>query len=178
MNLTVLLLGVAAIGLGLTLLSLLGADFSAFDVELGDSSVGLLSLLAPGVTLGSGVAGLLLAFDLAGTTAALLFGALAFVLGVFTLYPLLRVLLTAGRESEPTELAGHPARVVETAGRTSLGLVEVVTENGSMTVPVYVDPGCPDDELRPGSTCYLTAQPSPDHLPWYATSFADLSAEN
>lgn len=170
-TLTTTLLVISAIGLVMALLSLMGMDLGAADFELGDSGIGLLTLLTPGITLGTGVAGLMLALDVAGPLISLAVGAGALVLGVLTLYPLLRLLIRGGQPAQGTDLTGHRVTIVESPDRHRVGVAEAITTNGSQTVTVLLDPQYHGHPLRPGQSGYLTHTADSESLTWYVTAF-------
>ncbi|MGW5522013.1 hypothetical protein [Gordonia sp. NPDC003950] len=171
--LTMLLLIVAATGLCLSLLSLIGLDLGPIDVHIGDSGVGLLGLLTPGITIGAGVSGLMLLGDTAPTIGALAVGAAAMAATMALMYPVLRMLLRAGKESETTELAGHKVSMVDGLDSPQrLGQAEAITPNGSQLITVCLDPEMTARglTLRPGDTAYLVSPKNPDDQIWFATS--------
>lgn len=170
-TLTITLLLISGIGLLMSLLSLTGLDLDAIDIHLGDSGVGLLSLLAPGVTVGTGVAGLTLAFGVAGPITALLLGSASLLATAALMYPILKALLAAGQETTPTELAGHQVNIIEPVERGSVGFAEAITTNGSLSVTVMLDPEYTGPALLPGQIGYLTHRPDPQTDQWYITTF-------
>lgn len=105
--LIVIMIVVSVIALITALLSFMGLDPET--CHLGDSGVGLLMLLLPGITLGTGVAGMMHMLDVAGPVASLATGAGALVLGCATLYPLLRVLVRGSRPDLTIEKEEHRA---------------------------------------------------------------------
>lgn len=171
-TLTITLLTISAIGLVMALLSIMGLDLGAADFELGDSGIGLLTLLTPGITLGTGVAGMMLTLDVAGPLISLSVGAGALVLGVLTLYPLLRVLLRGGQPAQTTDLAGHPVTIVDAPDWHRVGTAEAITANGSQVLTVLLDPQYHGHPLRPGQSGYVTHTADSESLTWYVTAFA------
>ncbi|GED97933.1 hypothetical protein [Gordonia crocea] len=137
-----ILLTIGLIGLALTVLSLVGLDLDAaidIDFDLGDSGVGLLSLLTPFVTGFGLIAGGLMTLADTPTLPALAAGALtglvlAAVAGVLVSY-----LVKSGTELPSVDLVGERVRIVEPVGPTHLGIGEVKTETGARQVSLTAD---------------------------------------
>lgn len=170
-TLSTTLLIISAIGLVMALLSLMGLDLDSIDIHVGDSGVGLLSLLLPGITLGTGIAGLMLALDVAGPLVSLAAGAGALVLGCLTLYPLLRVLLRSGQPAQATDLTGHQVTIVDAPDWHRVGTAEAITANGSQTITVLLDPQYHGHPLRPSQRGFLTTTADSESMTWYVTAF-------
>ncbi|QKT07307.1 hypothetical protein HUN08_08995 [Gordonia sp. X0973] len=140
---TVLLI-IGLVGLVLTLLSLVGVDLDiAADLHLGfdvgDSGVGLLSLLTPFVT-GFGLlsGGLMVLRDVPALPALAAGAALGLVLAVIAGF-LLSYLLKQGTELPSVDLIGAHVRVVEPVGPGRLGTGEVKTEIGTRQISIAAD---------------------------------------
>ncbi|GAA3046722.1 hypothetical protein GCM10010528_27310 [Gordonia defluvii] len=138
----IVLLTIGIIGLVLTVLSLVGLEIdSAVDLgfDLGDSGVGLLSLLTPFVTGFGLLAGGLMTFRDVPTGPALGAGALTGVVLAAVAGLLLRYLLKSGTELPSIDLIGTRVRVVEPVGPTHLGTGEVQTETGARQISITAD---------------------------------------
>lgn len=170
--LAIALLVISGTGLLLSALSLVGLDFGPLDVDLGDSGIGLLSLLLPGVTIGTGVAGLMLVDAQASVLPA---GTGAMAVTAIALYPLLLALHRAGTESLPTQLVGHRVQMVDPlTSPDGLANAEAITANGSQLITVRLDPMMAEAglDLLSGETAYLISQADEASDVWYVARFS------
>jgi len=173
--LAIALLVISGTGLLLSALSLVGLDFGPLDVDLGDSGIGLLSLLLPGVTIGTGVAGLMLVDAQASVLPALVAGTGAMAVTAIALYPLLLALHRAGTESLPTQLVGHRVQMVDPlTSPDGLANAEAITANGSQLITVRLDPMMAEAglDLLSGETAYLISQADEASDVWYVARFS------
>lgn len=135
----IVLLAMGLVGLALTVLSLIGFEFSSFDVDLGDSGAGLLSVATPFLTGFGLVSGGLIVFDLATAPVALVSGAAAgIVLGVVA-FAVLGYLVGSEEELPSYDLIGSAVRIVEPVAKGRLGTAEVSTPIGSRQITVTSD---------------------------------------
>jgi hypothetical protein len=135
----IILLVIGGVGLLLTLISLIGGDIASFDVDLGDSGVGLLSLVTP-FLMGFGLlSGGLITFGDMSTGPALLVGALAGLVLALAAAAVLRWLWSAGEELPEIDVLGNAARVVEPIGSGRFGTVEVATTLGERQLTATAD---------------------------------------
>lgn len=137
----IILLIVGGVGLVLTLLALVGADVGDFDIDLGDSGVGLTSLLMPFVTGFGLLAGGLIVFDGTSTPLALFVGALTGLVMAAAAGLTIRWLWRSGEELPEVEILGSSARVVEPFQAGRFGVGEVVTPIGERQVTITGDHG-------------------------------------
>lgn len=138
----IILLTVGLIGLTLMILSLIGVDLDAaidFDFDIGDSGIGLLSLLTPFVTGFGLIAGGLMTLAEVPTLPALGAGTLTGLVLAGVAGVLLSYLLRSGAELPTVDLIGERVRVVEPVGPTHLGTGEVTTEIGSRQISITAD---------------------------------------
>lgn len=135
----IVLLVVGGVGLLLTLLALVGADIGDFDFDLGDSGVGLTSLLTPFLTGFGLLAGGLIVFGGVSTGAALLTGALVGLVLAAAAGLVLRWLWRSSQELPDVEVLGNAGRIVEPVGAGRFGTAEVATELGHRQVTVTAD---------------------------------------
>ncbi|NNG95742.1 hypothetical protein HLA97_00540 [Gordonia araii NBRC 100433] len=138
----IVLLTIGLIGLVLTILSLVGLDIDAavdFDFDVGDSGVGLLSLLTPFVTGFGLISGGLMTFRDTSAAPALGAGALTGLVLAGVAGVLLAYLLKSGAELPSIDLVGARVRVVEPVGPTHLGTGEVQTETGARQISITAD---------------------------------------
>lgn len=138
----IVLLVIGLIGLTMTILSLIGLDIDAafdFSFDIGDSGLGLLSLLTPFVTGFGLIAGGLMTFGDTSTPLALGSGALTGLVLAAVAGVLLSYLLRSGAELPSIDLVGARVRVVEAVGPTHLGTGEVQTETGARQISITAD---------------------------------------
>ncbi|WP_132994213.1 hypothetical protein [Gordonia zhaorongruii] len=135
----IILLAIGLVGLLLTVLSLVGFEFGDFDVEFGDSGIGLMSVTTPFVTGFGLLAGGLMVFGDTGVFVALLAGlAAGIVLGLVAV-AVLGYLVGSEEELPSYDLIGATVRIVEPVSDGRLGTAEVHTPIGSRHVTVTSD---------------------------------------
>lgn len=134
-----ILLVIGLVGLTLTLLSLVGFELGSFDVHLGDSSAGLLSVATPFLTGFGLLAGGLIVFDAASTPVALGSGAAAGIVLGLVAFALLGYLVGSEEELPSFDLIGSAVRIVEPVAPGRFGIGEVETPLGSRQVTVTSD---------------------------------------
>ncbi|GAA3970337.1 hypothetical protein [Gordonia caeni] len=135
----IILLIIGGVGLLLTLLSLVGADVGEFDVDLGDSGVGCMSLAMPFATGFGLLAGGLMVFGDVGSAPAMLVGALAGLILAAAAGVILRWLWQAGEELPEVQILGSSARVVEPIAAGHFGTGEVSTPLGDQQITITSD---------------------------------------
>lgn len=134
-----ILLIMGGVGLVLTLLSLFGLDFGDFDIDLGDSGVGLLSIVMP-FTMGFGLlGGGLMAFTETPTWVALLVGLATGVVLSVVAVAILGYLVGAEEELPSLDFIGSSVRIVEPVTPGRFGLGEVETALGTQQVTITSD---------------------------------------
>ncbi len=135
----IVLLIIGGVGLVLTLLALLGVDIGDVDVDLGDSGVGLTSLLTPFLTGFGLLAGGLIVFGGTSAGVALLVGALSGLVLAVSAGVVLRWLWRSGEELPDVDFLGNAGRVVEPIGAGRFGTAEVGTALGPRQITVTAD---------------------------------------
>ncbi len=139
----IVLLAIGLIGLTLTLLSLIGFEFAQFDVHVGDSGAGLVSVTMPFLTGFGLLAGGLLVTERASTPVALAAGLGTGVVLSLVAFLLLGYLVGAEEELPSFDLIGSTVRIVEPVSDGRLGTAEVKTPLGSRQITVRSDDPLP-----------------------------------
>ncbi|MCF8610469.1 hypothetical protein L5G28_09905 [Gordonia sp. HY285] len=135
----IVLLAIGLVGLFLTLLSLIGFEFGSFDIHLGDSGAGLVSVATPFLTGFGLLSGGLIVFDITGTPLALLSGAVVGILLGLVAFALLGYLVGSEEELPSYDLVGSTVRIVEPVVQGRFGTAEVRTPLGARQITVTSD---------------------------------------
>ena len=135
----IVLLAIGLVGLTLTLLSLVGFEFGSFDIHLGDSGAGLVSVATPFLTGFGLLSGGLLVFDAASTPVALLSGAVAGIVLGLVAFAVLGYLVGSEEELPSYDVLGSTVRIVEPVAQGRFGTAEVATPLGTRQVTVTSD---------------------------------------
>lgn len=129
--LATILLVIGCVALVLMIVSMIGIDFGSFDLSVGDSGAGLLSLLAPFVAGFGILGGGLMSFTGLSPVWSLLIGAGAGILLATASFATLGYLVGAEEELPSLDLVGYQVRVVDPVGPDHLGSGEVKTPIGA-----------------------------------------------
>ncbi|MCF8587765.1 hypothetical protein [Gordonia liuliyuniae] len=135
----IVLLAIGLVGLFLTLLSLIGFEFGSFDIHLGDSGAGLVSVATPFLTGFGLLSGGLIVFDITSTPLALLSGAVVGILLGLVAFALLGYLVGSEEELPSYDLVGSTVRIVEPVVQGRFGTAEVRTPLGARQITVTSD---------------------------------------
>jgi hypothetical protein len=139
----IVLLAIGLVGLVLTLLSLIGFEFAQFDVHVGDSGAGLLSVATPFLTGFGLLAGGLMTFSDTSTPVALAAGIGTGVALSVVAIVILGYLVGSEEELPSFDLIGSTVRIVEPVSDGRLGTAEVATPLGSRQITVRSDDPLP-----------------------------------
>ncbi|WP_245569662.1 hypothetical protein [Gordonia shandongensis] len=132
---TVLLI-IGGVGLVLTLLSLFGAEIGDVDIDLGDSSVGLLSIVTPFATGFGLLGGGLIVFADTGILPALLVGLVTGIVLSLAAVAVLGFLVGSEEELPSIDVLGSRVRVVEPVSPGRYGVGEIQTPLGAQQVTI------------------------------------------
>lgn len=135
----IVLLIIGGVGLVMMLLSLFGLDIGDVDFDLGDSGVGMLSILTPFVTGFGLLAGGLLTFTDTATWLSLLVGLAAGVVLSIVAVVILGYLVGSEEELPSIEFIGSTVRVVEPVSPGRFGVGEVQTQLGAQQITITCD---------------------------------------
>lgn len=135
----IVLLAVGLVALLLMLLSILGVDFGEFDIDFGDSGVGLISVLMPFVA-GFGIigGGLLTFTDLNGFL-SLLSGLAVGVVFAGVSFAILGYLVGSEEELPSFDMIGRQVRVIEPVTPGRIGSGEVKTPLGTQVISLVAE---------------------------------------
>ncbi|MGB6126009.1 MAG: hypothetical protein WBG47_11700 [Gordonia sp. (in: high G+C Gram-positive bacteria)] len=135
----IVLLIIGGVGLAMLLVSLFGLDIGDIDFDLGDSGVGMLSLVTPFATGFGLLGGGLMTFTDTSTWVSLLVGLVAGVVMTIVAVVVLGYLVGSEEELPSLELVGATVRVVEPVAPGRFGVGEVQTQLGAQQVTITCD---------------------------------------
>ncbi|MXP22020.1 hypothetical protein GIY30_11755 [Gordonia sp. HNM0687] len=134
MGLVLLVIGL--VGLTFSVLSIIGFDIGEVDIDLGDSGVGLLSVLSPFVTGFGVIGGVLLTFTSANPLVVLGAGLATGLVFAVASFAVLGYLVGAEEELPSVDMLGREVRIVEPVTPGRIGSGEVQTPLGARRVSV------------------------------------------
>ena len=144
----IVLLVVGLVALLLMVLSIIGLDFGDFDFDLGESGVGLISVLMPFVAGLGVVGGGMLTFTDLNPYLSTLVGLIVGVVFAGVSFAVLGYLVGSEEEVPTVDLIGRQVRVIEPITPDRIGSGEVKTPLGSQVVSLV-------SEVEHGHNTYL-----------------------
>lgn len=137
--LATVLLVLGLVALLLMILSIIGLDFGEFDVDFGDSGVGLISVLSPFIAGLGIIGGGLMTFGSLGILWSLLIGLGVGVVFAAVSFAILGYLVGSEEEVPTVDMIGRQVRVVEPLSPGRIGSGEVKTPLGTQIISIVAD---------------------------------------